>query len=633
MGHQQVKPIITQEQRKEFLFHLLNDVKALDQMVKEDLFEKNRHRIGAEQEFCIVTKNYRPSRNSLKILQKINDPHFTTELGLFNLELNMDPIVLNEHCFEEMESKLESHMHTAHKAADSVDNNKVVLTGVLPTLEKKDMAIRNMTPLDRYQTLNNALKEIRGTEFRMFIKGVDELNIKSTSILFEACNTSFQVHLQIPLDEIIDKYNWAQVISGPVLSAMTNSPILLGRELWSETRIAVFQQSLDTRNTSYHLREQKPRVSFENSWIKDSITDVYKDDITRYIAILTSHFEENSMEVLNNGDTPVLKALSLYNSTLYKWNRLCYGITEGKPHLRIENRYISSGPTIKDEIANALFWVGLMQGIPDKYKKVWKIIPFNEARGNFINAARTGLDTYFNWFGRGISAKKLIKTVLIPISRAGLIKSGINKKSIKKYLKIIEKRVDNNLTGSKWMLRNYRNLKKEMTKDEANVRLTSGLYKRQMEGIPVYNWSPIDKEEGSSISKMNDTLRKVMTTEIFVVQKGDLIELVKNIMIWKNIHHFPVVNKANKLVGIVTESLIEQAERDNIDNNLLTVNNVMKTAVIRVDPETTIEKSKEIMSNYNIDCLPIIENEELIGIFTKNDLKRIMKKQPYYDKS
>jgi CBS domain-containing protein len=625
MGHQQVKPIITEEQRKEFLYHLLNDVKALDQMVKGDLFEKNVQRIGAEQEFCIVSKNFRPSRNSLRILEKINDPHFTTELGLFNLEVNMDPVDLKKDCFDKLESRLKGHMNNAYKAADDVDNNKIILTGILPSLGKQDIAIQNMTPLDRYKTLNNVLKEIRGTEFRMLIKGVDELNIKSTSILFEACNTSFQVHFQIPLDEIIDKYNWAQVIAGPVLSSMTNSPLLLGRELWSETRIAVFQQSIDTRNPSYHLTEQKARVSFGNNWVKDSITDIYKDDITRYIALLTSDFEQDSMEVLKKGGTPKLRALNLHNSTVYKWNRLCYGITDGKPHLRIENRYIPSGPTIKDEIANAMFWVGLMQGIPDQYKKVWEIIPFNEARGNFINAARTGLDTYFNWFGRGISAKKLIKTILVPMSREGLLRSGVNKNSIEKYLEIIEKRVDNNLTGSKWMLRNYRKLKKEMTNDEASVRLTSGLYKRQMEGNPVYSWSPLDIEEGSSIAKMNDTLRKVMTTAIFVVQRDDLIELVKNIMQWKNIHHLPVVNKENKLVGVITASLIEQAEQDNADHDLLTVNNIMKKAVIRVDPDTTIEESSEIMKTYGIDCLPIIENEELIGIFTKSDLKRIMK--------
>ncbi len=361
MGEQSIKPIVTQEQRKEFLYHLLNDVKVLDKMVNEDLFEKNIPRVGLEQQFCIVTYNFRPSTNSLKILKEINDPHFNTELGLFNLELNLEPIVLKNDCFKKLESQLTAHMQNAYKAADSVDNNKVILTGILPTLRKTDMAIQNMTPLDRYKTMNNALKEIRGTEFRMLIKGVDELNIKSKSILFEACNTSFQVHLQIPLNELIDKYNWAQVISGPVMSIITNSPLLLGRELWSETRIAVFQQSIDTRNTSYHLREQKPRVTFGNNWLKDSITDGYKDDISRYTALITSDFEEDSMEVIKKGGTPELKALGLHNSTVYKWNRLCYGITNGKPHLRIENRYIPSGPTIKDEIANAIFWVGLMK--------------------------------------------------------------------------------------------------------------------------------------------------------------------------------------------------------------------------------------------------------------------------------
>ena len=154
------------------------------------------------------------------------------------------------------------------------EENKIILTGILPSIRKKDANIKNMTPLDRYRTINNALTTMRGDDFKMLIKGIDELYIKSKSILFESFNTSFQVHLQISLDEIIDKYNWAQMIAGPVLSIISNSPLLLGRELWSETRIAVFQQSIDTRNTSYHLREQKPRVSFGSDWVKDSITKV-----------------------------------------------------------------------------------------------------------------------------------------------------------------------------------------------------------------------------------------------------------------------------------------------------------------------------------------------------------------------
>lgn len=631
MGEQVVKPIITKEQRKEYLYHLLNDIKALDKMVEEELFETGTQRIGAEQEICIVSKNFRPSSNSLKILEKLNDPNFTTEIGLFNLEMNMDPYKLKGDCFSKMEQLLHKNLVRANKVSNELDESNLVITGILPTLRKKDIAKKNMTPLKRYKILNDALQEIRGNEFRMLIWGVDELSIKSKTILFEACNTSFQVHLQVELNDIVDKYNWAQIIAGPVLSIMTNSPLIFGRELWSETRIAVFQQSIDTRNTSYHLREQKPRVSFGTGWVRNNITDLYKDDISRYTALITTDFEEDSMEELTKGRIPKLKALALHNGTLYKWNRLCYGITDGKPHFRIENRYIPSGPSVVDEIANAAFWVGLMNGMPEEYRELWKIIPFSDARGNFINAARTGINTYFNWFGEGISAKKLVKNILVPIAKNGLEKAGIAAADIQKYLDIIVGRVDNNVTGSKWIVRNYRTLKKDMSTDAANVTLTAGLFSRQLSGIPIHKWSSIKTEEGQGISKMYDTMRKVMTTEVFVAHRNDLLEVVKSIMTWKNIHHMPVVNKSNKMIGVITKKIIEQAELNNESGDLLIVNDVMGKVKVKVDPETTLDQAKKIMKENKVECIPIVENEELIGIFTKHDLENIVEKKKQND--
>lgn len=287
MGSHAVKAITSQKERKKFVYHLLNDVKALEKMVQDDLFEKGIQRVGAEQELCIINKNYRPSFNALKILDKLNDPHFTTELALFNLEVNLDPFELKEDCFSRIEDRLSVYIKKVQKVADEFDHDKIVLSGILPSLKKKDLIFENMTPLERYTILNDILKNIRGGKFKLRIRGVDELIIKHDSILFEACNTSFQVHLQIGLDEIIDKYNWAQAIAGPVLSVMSNSPLLMGRELWSETRIALFQQSVDLRNTSYLLREQKPRVSFGNDWIKKSIVELYTDDISRYTPLIT----------------------------------------------------------------------------------------------------------------------------------------------------------------------------------------------------------------------------------------------------------------------------------------------------------------------------------------------------------
>lgn len=628
MGNLNVKPIITPRHRKQFLYHLLNDIKTLDKMVEMDLFEKDVVRIGAEQEFCIVSSDFRPSPNALKLLEKINDSHFTTELGLFNLEINLDPIVLENNCFRALESEIKRLLRKAHLAANSIDANRIVLTGILPSIRKKDADIKNMTPLNRYKTLNNALIDIKGDdEFKILIKGIDELYIKSNSIVFEAFNTSFQVHLQIPLNEIIEKYNWAQVIAGPVLSVTNNSPLLLGRELWSETRIAVFQQSIDTRNTSYHLREQKPRVSFGYNWVKNNITDIYKDDISRYTAIMACDFYEDSNQALNNGTIPSLKALNLHNSTLYKWNRLCYGISNNKPHFRIENRYMPSGPTVKDEIANAMFWIGLMQGMPKEYEKIWNLIPFKDARGNFIKAARTGIDSYFNWFGEGISAKKLVSTKLIPIAKEGLLKSNINEEDISEYLNIIERRVNNNQTGSKWIVNNYRTLRKELSKDEANIVITSAIYNRQMEENPVCDWDNVRIKEGFGIANLYDKIRKVMTTEIFVVNEEDPIELIKSIMNWKNIHHMPVVNKANKIVGVLTKKMINDSLVKQSKTTLLSAKEVMEDVKIKVGPNTTIETVQNIMEFHKIDFLPIIENEELIGIFTKNDLKRVLEKK------
>lgn len=627
MGTQKVKPINTPKERKEFLFYLLNDIKALEKMVEDDVFEKGIVRIGAEQELCIVNNDFRPSNKSLELLEKIDDDHFTTEIAVFNIEANFDPLELKSNCFSLLEKDILTKVGHAEACAKELEDSKVVLSGILPSLRKTDIDVKNMTPLIRYKTINDILKEIRGDEFKMLIKGVDELYIKSKSILLEAFNTSFQVHLQIPLDEIIDKYNWAQTIAGPVLSVMCNSPLLLGRELWSETRIAVFQQSIDTRSTSYHLREQKPRVSFGTGWVKDNIVNVYKDDVTRHQAIITSDFLEDSLAVLSQGKIPKLRALSLNNSTLYQWNRLCYGVTEGKPHFRIENRYIPSGPTVKDEVANTLFWVGVMQGMPNKYKEIWKQIPFKDAQGNFIKGARTGIDSFFNWFGEGISARKLIKKILIPIAKDGLKKMNIDKEEINHYLGIIKERVEKNQTGSKWAVRNYRKLKEELTNDEANITLTKAIYNRQVKNIPVAQWDAVHIKEGYGIANMYDTVRKVMTTEIFVAQVNDPLVLLKNIMDWKNIHHLPIVDKNNKFKGVVTYKSAVEALKNQQKNELLSAESVMDAVSVKISPETLLEKAEKLMQTLHKDYLPVTQNEELIGFLTAKDLERVHTKR------
>lgn len=621
MGSQSVKAITSLSERKDYLVHLLNDVKALEYMIENDHFEKDIQRIGAEQELCLIDKKFRPSKKALEVLDQIDDEHFTTELALFNLEINLDPIELKTKCFSILENQLSSLLNKAHKAAKKFDD-KILLAGILPTLKKKDLVLENITPHKRYKVLNNILKKLRGNDFKMRIEGVDELIITHESILFEACNTSFQVHLQIPLAEMADKYNWAQAIAGPMLSVMSNSPMLLGKELWSETRIALFQQSMDLRNKSYLLREQKPRVSFGNDWIKKSIIELIQDDITRYTPLLTaSNFKENALDVLKKGKIPKLEALNILNGTIYKWNRICYGQNGEVPHLRIENRYIPSGPSVKDEIANALFWVGVMQGMPNRFKKIYKKTPFKEVKGNFINAARTGINTYFNWFGKGISAKKLIKEKLLPMAFKGLESSNIDPSDIYYYLNIIERRIDTHQTGSIWIAKSNRKLREKVTTDIANAKLTSCMYMNQMDGKPIHQWELANFKVKIDMDWEHIKVDKFMTTEIFVVNENDLVELVAKIMEWKKIHHIPVVNNNNKIVGIITRTNLN--EIDKCHNRLLVAKDIMIKNIIKVTSETSLADAKKIMLENKIGCLPVLECDNLIGILTKKDVDKL----------
>jgi len=624
MGSQSVKAIVSLRERKEFLYHLLNDVKALEMMIKDDVFEKGIQRIGAEQELCLVDKNFLPSTKALEVLEKVNDKRFTTEIALFNLEINLDPHELGGHCFSRIDRDLTKLISHVDKIAHGIEDNRIILTGILPTLRKSDLVFKNITPYKRYKVLNKILRDIRGDDFMLKIKGVDELIINHKSILFEACNTSFQMHLQIPVNEMVEKYNWAQVIAGPVLSISANSPLLLGRELWSETRIALFQQSVDLRNRSYLLREQKPRVSFGSDWLKDSFIELYQDDIVRYTPLLTTKIDEDAVRKFKQGQIPKLQALGVHNGTIYRWNRLCYGQNNGVPHMRIENRYIPAGPTVKDEVANTMFWVGLMQGMPEKYKDFHLRMSFNEVKGNFVNAARTGINTFFNWFGKGLSAKKLILSELLPIAHDGLVKSGVALEDIQFYLNIIEKRTESRCTGAEWIKDSNRHLKTSMTKSIANATIAAHMYINQKEGKPVHEWKKATEDNVLNLNINMTKLDKFMTTEVFVVKENDLVELVAKIMEWKNIHHIPVVNDMNKVTGIITNTNLKNILGK--DQKLIVAKDIMVKEIITVDSETSVIKANRIMLKNKIGCLPILEMGELVGILTKNDLNKLLER-------
>ena len=613
MGHLDVKQLKSPKDKALYIHHLVKDLEVLDIMLKEGIIEKEPIRIGAEQEFCVVTKDYFPNDNSIDLLREINDDHFTTEIGKYNLEINSDPLLLQEDCFSQLQNQIETLLEKAQKAAKKKDS-KIVLTGILPTLRLKHISEDYMTDRPRYNVLNNALKDSRREHFNIHIKGVDELNLIHDCVMLEACNTSFQTHLQIDPDEFVDKYNWAQAIAAPVLSCSVNSPILFGRELWAETRIALFTQSIDTRANSFIHNEKQSRVSFGADWERGTVTDIFRDHISRFRSLLTSNEHDDSMALYKKGVIPKLRALQLHNGTVYKWNRVCYGVGGGKPHLRIECRYIPSGPTLTDEVANMVFWVGLMMGRPEHYKEIHNKMDFKDIKNNFFKAARNGMETQFKWNNDWIAPKDLILNELLPISRAGLEKMNVNEADIDKYLSIIERRVKS-INGSQWMVNNYRQLQKTKNNFEALQNISAYMFKHQLDRSTVDGWGIFNPDDNLKID-LSRIVKHNMNTKIILVDQNDSLELVSNIMRWKKIHHLPVINKKKELAGLLTwTDLIKLGNKD----LLLRVKDVMTKNLITISQEAPLEEAKALMKKHNINCLPVVRNKELLGILTSSD--------------
>ena len=400
------------------------------------------------------------------------------------------------------------------------------------------------------------------------------------------------------------------------MSICTNSPLLFGKELWHETRIALFTQSVDTRANSFLLNEKQSRVSFGADWETGTAVDIFRDSVSRFRSLVTSEYDLDSVDMVNNGTIPKLKALNLHNGTVYRWNRVCYGVGGGKPHLRIENRYLPSGPTVSDQIANMMFWVGLMLGRPKSLNNIHEKWHFKDVKSNFFNAARYGMGAQFIWNNEYISSHKLLLDILLPIAFKGLYKAGVTPKDAEKYLTIIENRVKAH-SGSQWMIKSYRELQMKHKPFAAAQILVAGMYDKQEKDYPVGGWNVIDSNESYQLNA-HKMVKHVMSTKIFSVEKNDSLKLVLNIMKWKNIHHMPVINKKLELEGLLSWKDVENY-MDHEKLNDISIASIMQKNIITTTEWTPLNEAYSLMKENQINSLPVVKNNKLIGIITSKD--------------
>lgn len=627
MGDQGVIHDQGDEARRRFTRQLLQDVRALSYMIDHKMFETGARRIGAEQELFLVDSRMHPAPVAEALLESCKEARIVPELTRFNVEFNMDPLTFGGDCLRRLE--VQAHELLAQVRVEARKQGAdVVMTGILPTIHLSDLRLDNMMPRPRYYALNDAVQKLRGGAGQIQIRGTDELMVRHEGMMMEGCNTSFQTHFQVDPSNFAAYYNLAQVVAGPVMAISCNSPLLFGKSLWHETRIALFQQAVDMRSSNLYLREMSPRVHFGSRWVQHCVTEIFKEDIARFPVLLTpDEWDEDPFEVLSRGEIPRLRALLLHNGTVYRWNRAVYGVTDAGPHLRIENRILPAGPSIVDEIANAALWFGLVSGLTVRGIDPREHLRFEDARSNFIAAARQGLGSSMVWMdGIRAAAPELLEKHLLPLAHEGLAAAGIDNADRERYLGIVAQRVHKQMTGARWFLDGLSALKQQApdkSRTERMEALVAATIERQESGLPVHEWSlPQFKSQRTPQSLAGTCVEHFMTTELFTVQQDELIDLVACLMDWQHIRHVLVEDEQHHLVGIISSrNLLRYFADFGVKHGaqLVSVRDIMVPDPICVEPETSTVEAIRIMRKHRIGALPVLRQGQLVGIITERD--------------
>ncbi|MFC5995647.1 glutamate--cysteine ligase [Pseudonocardia hispaniensis] len=470
---------------------------ALAAMLREHPFAQDEPMTGIELELNLVGSQLDPALSGADVLAAIGSAGFQSELGRWNIELNLPPRLLPGDEWRHLEHQLLDELAVARdKAGDYTA--QIVMIGILPTLDRDHLVASSITEGDRYRVLNEQILGVRGEPIRLDITGAappgrpgpaERLIADFDSIIPEAACTSMQLHLQVSPDTFAGYWNAAQCLAGVQLAVGANSPYLLGARLWAETRIPLFEQACDVRTPELRNQGVRPRVWFGERWIS-SILDLFAENSRYFPSLVPVAQETDPFAELRAGRVPALDELRLHNGTIWRWNRPVYDVVDGAPHVRVENRVLPAGPSPVDMVANALFFYGLLRVFVETDRPLWSTMSFEAAEQNFITAARHGLDEPLYWPGTGwIHPDELVLRKLLPLAHEGLARWGVSTEVRDRYLSVIERRCVLRRTGAVWQLDTVAALQARGADRPTALR---GMLERYIEAStinePVHTW-------------------------------------------------------------------------------------------------------------------------------------------------
>jgi gamma-glutamyl:cysteine ligase YbdK (ATP-grasp superfamily) len=430
---------------------------ALEEVLARPGFGVGPTTVGAELEVDLIDGDGRPLLAAEEVLRAAAaDPRVTPELNRFNLEINSPPVALAGAPLTALAGELDGGLAAIRRATNALGGD-VVAVGILPTLEERDLAPSVMTVAPRYRALSAGLQRLRHERFRVHIEGPHQsLELALDDVAAEGANTSLQLHLRVAPDDFARTYNAAQLATGAVLAVCGNAPFFLGRRLWDETRIALFRQAVDDRTAAHDDDWRPARVTFGHGWLRHGAADLFAESVALHEPLIPFMSDEDPLAVVRAGGVPQLRELRLHHGTVWRWNRAVYDHADGG-HLRIELRALPAGPTLVDMAANAAFLLGLTLGLAPDSDRLVRQITFGQARRNFYQAARHGLDAELLWprdespSPHPMRVDELVPELLV-IARRGLVDGGVTADEADRHLDVIRARVERSQTGARWQV-------------------------------------------------------------------------------------------------------------------------------------------------------------------------------------
>ncbi|MFC0597412.1 glutamate--cysteine ligase [Streptomyces palmae] len=469
-------------------------LEGLTRLLEERRFDRPRNLMGLEIELNLAGADGMPRMMNAQVLHRIASQDFQTELGQFNLEVNIVPHRLGGRVLDQLAEELRTGLAYADRKA-SEESSQIVMIGILPTLAAKDLGSGNLSGDERYKLLNEQMLAARGEDFLIDVEGVERFRYSSATIAPEAACTSVQLHLQVTPSRFAAVWNAAQAITAAQIAVGANSPFLFGHEVWRESRAPLFLQSTDVRQPELAAQGVRPRTWFGERWITDA-RQLFEENLRYFPPLLRTDADEEPLRVLDQGGVPRLYEMVLHNGTIYRWNRPVYDVADGVPHLRVENRVLPAGPTVTDVIANAAFYYGLVRALADEPRPIWTRLPFAVAEANFDAACRYGIDAVLHWPRSGrspalapIPAVRLVRDELLPLAAAGLDAWGVEPADRDRYLGVIEERCRTRVNGASWQVATYRLAREDGMDRESALAATTRRYGALMRtGEPVHRW-------------------------------------------------------------------------------------------------------------------------------------------------